>query len=101
MEKQSAILITIIAESILKEKLCKLALEAGASGYTISECSGCGKKGIRSGMMDMDKNVRVEILARPEIAEIILSNVEQRFAPNYALTLFTQTVNALAHEHSY
>jgi nitrogen regulatory protein PII len=101
MEKQTVILLTIIAESILMEQVCKLALEAGATGYTMTDCIGSGTKGIRTGTMDMDKNVRIEILARQETAETIMEQVEKRFAQNYALTLFTQTVTALTYGHPY
>jgi nitrogen regulatory protein PII len=101
MEKQTVTLLTIIAESVLVEQVCKLALEAGATGYTVTDCIGSGTKGIRTGTMDMARNVRIEILARHETADIIMGQVEKRFAHNYALTLFTQMVTALAYDHLY
>lgn len=45
MEIQSVTLVTIIAESALQESLCKLALRLGATGYTITLCTGSGSRG--------------------------------------------------------
>lgn len=55
----------------------------------------------RSGLTNADMNVRIEILTRPSVAETIAAEVAQHYAPNYALILFTQTVNALALERSF
>lgn len=96
MQTQSVTLVTIIAESILQEQLCELALELGSNGYTVTACSGSGSQGARTGMMDMDLNVKIEILTQPSIADSIVLEVERRFALNYALVLFIQPVTALA-----
>lgn len=95
MQTQSVTLVTIIAESILQEQLCELALELGSNGYTVTACSGSGSQGARTGMMDVDMNVKIEILAQSSVADTIASDVERRFAANYALVLFMQPVTAL------
>ena len=101
MEMQSVTLVTIIAEAALQAPLCKLVLKAGAGGYTISPCTGSGSRGVRRGLIDVDMNVKVEILTRPDVAEIIAAEVTQRYAPYYALILFMQPVSALPLQHSF
>ena len=96
MQAQSLTLVTIIVESILQEQLCQLALELGSTGYTVSACNGSGSQGTRSGLMDVDMNVKIEILANQTVADSITSEVKRRFATNYGLILFTQPVTALA-----
>jgi hypothetical protein len=101
METQTVTLVTIIAEAALQEPLCKLALKAGAGGYTVSPCTGSGSRGVRRGLTDVDMNVKVEILTRSAVAEVIAAEVAQRYAPHYALILFMQPVNALALQHPF
>jgi copper chaperone CopZ len=67
MEMQPVTLVTIIAESALQTSLCKLVLNVGAVGYTVTPCIGSGSRGVRRGLIDVDMNVKVEILTRPEV----------------------------------
>jgi hypothetical protein len=101
METQSVTLVTIVAESPLQEPLCRLALQLGASGYTVTPCNGSGSRGTRRGLTDTDLNVKIEILARQAVAEAIAAAVGQRYAPDYALILFMQPVSALTLHHSF
>jgi hypothetical protein len=44
-----AVLVTIIAESVLRERIIKILKCKGVSGYTISEVGGEGGRGKRLG----------------------------------------------------
>ena len=101
METQTVTLVTIIAEAALQDPLCKLALRSGATGYTVTPCTGSGSRGVRRGLTDVDMNVRIEILTRQPVAEAIAAEVAQHYAPNFALVLFMQTIHALALQHSF
>ena len=95
MDMHSVTLVTIVAESALQQALCKLALRAGATGYTIMPCTGSGSRGVRRGLTDVDMNVKLEIIAHPPVAEAIAAEVAALYAPDYALILFVQPVSAL------
>ena len=101
MDMRTVTLVTIVAESVLQEALCHLALRAGASGYTIMPCTGTGSRGVRRGLTDVDMNVKIEILAHPTVAEAIAAKVAEEYAPDYALILFMHPVSALALHHAF
>lgn len=101
MEMHSVTLVTIVAESVLQEALCNLALRAGATGYTSLPCTGSGSRGVRRGLTDVDMNVKIEILAHPPVAQAIAAEVAEQYAPDYALILFMQPVSALTLHHAF
>ena len=78
-------LVTIVAESVLQDRLVRLVLKEGASGYTLSACSGEGSRGLRSTTPIGGQNVRIEVVTGPEVAERILGRLQAEFFPHYAV----------------
>src|SRR5262249_6298501 len=67
MRLQNLKLVTIVAEEILKERLCKKGLELGASGYTSFTVGGDGSRGIRDDMVQ-GMNVQIEFVCTEIVA---------------------------------
>lgn len=90
-------LITIIAEAFLEEKLVREVKKLGASGYTLSPARGEGSRGVRASEWE-GGNVRLEVVASPQVAERILERLAEVYFPSYAVIAFTQTVEVVRGE---
>ncbi|MER3443214.1 MAG: transcriptional regulator [Meiothermus sp.] len=90
-------LVTIIAEAFLEEKLVREIKKLGASGYTLSPARGEGSRGVRASEWE-GGNVRLEVVASPQVAERILERLAEVYFPSYAVIAFTQTVEVVRGE---
>ena len=87
-------LVTIIAETVLEESLCREILELGATGYTVTETHGRGTKGIRTGQVP-GESVRIEALVSQEAADAIVAHLRERYFEDYAVIAWLEEVEAV------
>ena len=87
-------LLTIIAESVLKDRLIDELTRAGAKGYTVSEAVGDGSRHIRSGDLPGD-NVRIETITTTEVAERLLALLTNEYFPHFAIIAFVSEVRVV------
>ncbi|MFZ9987752.1 MAG: P-II family nitrogen regulator [Candidatus Nanopelagicales bacterium] len=90
-EHGSVTCLTIVAESVLEERLLAVIDECGAKGWTVSMAQGHGPShhgvsGIEGG------NVRVETLVSDEVAASIWRALERDFFPHYAVSAWAYDV---------
>ena len=83
--------LTIVAETILEERLLAVIEQCGARGWTVSMAQGHGPShhgvsGIEGG------NVRVETLVPDDVAARIWSALEADFFPHYAVSAWAYDV---------
>ena len=83
--------LTIVAESVVEERLLDVIEHCGARGWTVSMAEGHGPShhgvsGIEGG------NVRVETLVDDDVAARIWSALESDFFPNYAVSAWAYDV---------
>ncbi|MCP2732320.1 P-II family nitrogen regulator, partial [Limnofasciculus baicalensis] len=68
-----AILITIIGESVLRDRLVKLLKSNGVTGYTITEAQGEGGHGRRMGdIAGYNTNIEIKTIVSLEVSDQIL-----------------------------
>jgi hypothetical protein len=91
-------LVVIITESALESLLVKDVLALGAHGYTISDVRGGGRHGTREAAWEADRNIRMEIICDDVTAGAISEHVRQRYALNYATTIFVADIGVLRPE---
>ncbi|MBM4168015.1 MAG: transcriptional regulator [Ignavibacteria bacterium] len=96
MEKKK--LVTIVTESILEKKIAKDVLRLGAHGYTITEASGQGERGMRSSDWEQSRNIRVEVVCDNTIAETIIEYMAQTYYEDYAMIVFVHEVEVVRPE---
>jgi nitrogen regulatory protein P-II 2 len=85
-------LLVIIAEAALEKQLVRDARQFGAHGYTIYDVRGGGERGAREAQWDADRLVEMKVICDAAVAEPLARHVLERYAPNYAVTLFTADV---------
>lgn len=90
----TAKLVTLIAESVLRDRLIRDLKELGASGYTESMVTGEGPRGLRTVELE-GKNVKIDTLVAPSVAEKILQRVSEAYFEHFAIVAFARDVEVL------
>lgn len=92
---ESTILVTIICEAVLQDRVADLLKRLGANGYTVTQAQGVGRHGRRMGdIAGYNTNIEVKTLVSPEISDSLLTELKA-YQSNYALVAYRQTVEAL------
>ena len=83
--------LTIVAESVLEERLLTVIDGCGARGWTVSMAQGHGPS--RHGISGIEGgNVRVETLVSHDVATRIWEALERDFFPHYAVSAWAYDV---------
>ncbi len=89
------ILVTIIGEASLQDRLIQLLTKLGVSGYTIIPAQGAGSHGRRMGdMAGYNTNIEIKTIVTPEASNQLLEDLIPLQA-SHALIAFRQTVDGL------
>jgi hypothetical protein len=92
---QPAILLTIIAETVLKDAIVKLFKSNNVSGYTINQVQGEGSHGQRMGdMAGYNTNIEIKTLVSKDVSDSIFRSIKD-YQGKHALIAFRQNVETL------
>jgi nitrogen regulatory protein P-II 2 len=94
MDTHARTLLTIIAESILKDRLIHDIRQAGAKGFTITPGYGEGSRQRRVSEI-LGDNIKIEVIAKRETADTLLSVLNQDYFPNYAVIAYLSEVQVV------
>ena len=90
-----AVLVVIIGETVLQDRIIKLLKELGVNGYTLSQAQGAGRHGSRKGdMSGYNTNIEIKSVVSLEVSDAIFSGLVE-YQSNHALIAFRQNVEAL------
>jgi len=87
-------LVTIVAESILHDRLIEELKKAGAKGYTACSAEGDGSRHLRSGEL-LGDNVRIEAIVSEAVAEKVLNVLARDYFPYFALIVYVSDVRVV------
>ncbi|MCG6134499.1 MAG: hypothetical protein MET45_07515 [Nostoc sp. LLA-1] len=91
---EPAVLITIICETVLKDRIVKLLKTYDVSGYTISQVQGEGGHGRRlSDLAGYNTNIEIKIIVSLELSDAIFLSVKEEQG-NHALIAYRHNVEA-------
>lgn len=89
------ILVTVIGEAFLQDRLIQLLTKLGVSGYTIIPAQGAGSHGRRMGdMAGYNTNIEIKTIVTLEASDQLLEDLKP-LQSNHALIAFRQTVDGL------
>lgn len=89
------VLVTIIGEAVLQDRLIQLLIKLGVSGYTIIPAQGAGSHGRRMGdMAGYNTNIEIKTIVTSEASDQLLEDLKPLQA-NHALIAFWQSVEGL------
>lgn len=92
MPPRPMLLLTILTEAVLEERVTAALGKLGAKGYTISEARGSGTHGVRNGQWSEGANIRIEVVGEPELVGRIVEYLMTRYDRHYGLLMFTTQV---------
>jgi hypothetical protein len=98
MELKKLSLLTIIADELLKDRICKQILLAGATGYTYVEAEGEGARGVREDSF-AGTNLKIQVICPAPVAEEILRWVAEHLFDNYAVIAWLSEVSVVRGAH--
>jgi len=87
-------LITIVAETVLRDRLPRRLLEWGATGFTVCASHGRGSRGTRTGDVP-GESVRIEVIVDGEAADRILAGIRDLYFENYAVIAWVTDVQVV------
>lgn len=92
---KTAVLLTIIGETVLQDRITKLLKNLGATGYTITPARGTGGHGSRMGdVPGYNTNIEIKTIVSPDICNEIFSALSE-LQEKYALIAFQHNVEVL------
>lgn len=86
--------VTIVTEKILQDQLLPKLTELGAGGYTVTDCSGNGERGLRSGV-GFGSNIQITIICPEDCANKILTYVSRNFFDHYSCIAWIADVQVM------
>lgn len=89
------VLVTIIGEAVLQDRLIQLLTKLGVSGYTIVPAQGAGSHGRRMGdMAGYNTNVEIKAIVTSAASDELMEDLKP-LKSSHALIAFRQTVDGL------
>lgn len=77
-------LVTIVAERVLEGRLLRALEELGSKGFTLTEATGKGSRGVRASEWE-GPDVRIETIVSPAVADAIVSHIAEHYFAHYAV----------------
>ena len=93
--------VVVIADTAIERALIAEFLKLGAKGYNLTNCIGKGRHETLEDPYTGRSRVRIEILAKPEVAAAILEYVHKKEFGRYPVAAFMDTVKVVARDTFY
>ncbi len=90
-------LVTIVTERILEDRLLRKVQELGAKGYTLTQATGKGSRGVRASEWE-GPDTRIQSLVSEEVADAILEHIAENFFEHYAVIVYVQDAEVVRGE---
>ena len=90
-------LVTIVAETVLRDRITRRLLECGATGFTVTQSNGRGSRGARTGDIP-GQGVRIEALVPEDVCVRILEEVADRYFADFAVIAWVTEVQVVRGE---
>ena len=97
MKTTQLCLITVIAETVLKERIIAAVRESGSRGFTVTDAAGEGSRQ-RHVSEILGDNFRLETIVSQEVADRIFRVLSTDYFDRYAVIAYLSTVNVIRGE---
>jgi nitrogen regulatory protein P-II 2 len=94
MNTVTLVLVTVVAERVLEDRLLADLRALGCRGWTLTDVRGEGSRGVHASDWQ-GGNIKVETLVSPETADRILGHLAARFFADYAVIAYTTPAYAV------
>ena len=97
MQTTTLKLVTIVTERILEDRLLRKVEELGAKGYTLTQATGKGSRGVRASEWE-GPDTRIQSLVSEEVADAIVEHIAENFFEHYAVIVYVQDADVVRGE---
>jgi MFS superfamily sulfate permease-like transporter len=87
--------LTVIADADLEEFLTREFVARGASGFTVLDCRGAGRRQLEQAEFASVPQVRIETIVPPEVCDSLTTFLRQEVEQEQAVTVSIESVNVL------
>jgi MFS superfamily sulfate permease-like transporter len=87
--------IVLVADEELEEQLSRDFVRLGATGFTTIPCRGAGRRQLREDRVDVQPQVRIEVIVPIDVARSLIQYVRQEVMPRHRVTASVETVEAV------
>lgn len=87
-------LVTVVTERLLRDRVLDDLRACGAKGFTISNATGEGSRGVRASEWE-GQNLRIEAVVSHDVAKRIVERIADDFFENYAVIVFLHDVQVV------
>ncbi|MFO0911393.1 MAG: hypothetical protein U0795_00425 [Pirellulales bacterium] len=94
MQLTTLVRLTIVTESVLRERLTREIMQSGATGYTVWPAEGEGSRHFRSGDSPGD-NICLETIVSSDVAQRMLAHLAAEYFPHYAMIAYGTDVHVV------
>lgn len=94
MKLTELFLVTIITERIFRDDIISDIKELGATGYTLTDTTGEGSRGVRASDWE-GKNVKIEVVVNKEVGDKIIDIVAEKYFENYSVIAYAYPVKVV------
>lgn len=94
MQTTTLKLVTIVTERILEDRLLRKIQELGAKGYTLTQVTGNGSRGVRSSEW-VGPDTQIQTLVNETVAEAIVQHISENYFEHYAVIVYVQDANVV------
>lgn len=91
MHRPAMVLFTLVAESVLEDRLLRDLAHLGVSGWTVSTARGHSAAGVDPGEFE-GGNVRIEIVVPAEQEEPVWTMLHERYFAHYSMSAWAVDV---------
>jgi nitrogen regulatory protein P-II 2 len=87
-------LVTVVAERVLRSRLIDEVHALGARGFTLTEVTGEGSRGVRASEWE-GANVKLETIVPADVADRIVDHISATYFAWHAVIVYVQDVDVV------
>lgn len=91
--------VTIVANQSLKLLLLDELQKCGVTGYTITPCSGAGRRNLQSELSAENSHIRIEVIALEDVCNAVIDYLRRDVLPAHHVTACVETVDVVRVGH--
>ena len=91
--------ITVMANQSLRFWLLDEFVKCGVTGYTLTTCTGAGRRHLESSSVAEDEHIRIEIIAPADVCDAVIEFLRRDILPDHHVTACVETVDVVRIGH--
>ena len=87
--------VTLMASRSLRDELLSEIQKCGITGYTVTTCTGAGRRNLASESVPENEHIRIEVIATEDVCDAIVDYLRRDILPEHHVTACVETVDVV------